>query len=280
MLHHQCITDDGSNARSGETPPTHAMLFLHGILGRGTNWQTIAKRFVAKRPEYAAVLVDLRAHGESLAAIPPDTLAACAEDLGQLVAHLQETKGWSTKAVLGHSFGGKVALAYAEALHAQSAPAATSFIIDSTPSARPSKRGSETVLAVLEALRATEGATYESRRAFVKAMGERGIAQGVAMWLGMNLKSTPQESTLHFGLDLDRIDALLLDYFHADYWETLERGPAHLVIGTRSEVVAQADQARAEAAEGVTVHRLDAGHWVHVDAPQPLVSLLTQYAPN
>src|SRR5438045_3613951 len=41
------------------------MLFLHGIFGTGGNWRTIARRWVALRPTWGAVLVDLRMHGRS-----------------------------------------------------------------------------------------------------------------------------------------------------------------------------------------------------------------------
>jgi len=39
--------------------------FLHGILGRGGNLRTIAKRFVEARPQWTAWLVDMRGHGRS-----------------------------------------------------------------------------------------------------------------------------------------------------------------------------------------------------------------------
>src|SRR5262245_8884848 len=85
--------------------PRGWLLLLHGILGSGANWRTIARRVVTARPELGAVLVDLRMHGRSQGAPPPHTIDTAAGDLVHLAAEL------SLAAVVGHSFGGKVALA-------------------------------------------------------------------------------------------------------------------------------------------------------------------------
>jgi pimeloyl-ACP methyl ester carboxylesterase len=54
LLHVDLVTAAGAT-------PTRAFLFLHGILGQGTNLRTLARRFVEARPMVQAVLVDLRA---------------------------------------------------------------------------------------------------------------------------------------------------------------------------------------------------------------------------
>ena len=81
------------------------IVLLHGIYGRGRNWAAIARALVARRPEWAAALVDLRLHGASPAFNPPHTVAACADDLRDLIARAD---GWPAPAdvVVGHSFGG------------------------------------------------------------------------------------------------------------------------------------------------------------------------------
>jgi esterase len=52
--------------------------------------------------------VDLRLHGGSTGFEPPHTLGAAADDVDRLVEHLD----FHAAAVMGHSFGGKVALLY------------------------------------------------------------------------------------------------------------------------------------------------------------------------
>ena len=91
----------------GDAPATRQVVFLHGIFGSGANWRTFARRLVAERPGWGAVLVDLRMHGTSKDHAPPHTVAACADDLIALEAHLPGR----IAAMIGHSFGGKVTLA-------------------------------------------------------------------------------------------------------------------------------------------------------------------------
>ena len=42
-----------------------ALVMLHGIYGRGRNWQAVARSLVAARPDVACWLVDLPHHGQS-----------------------------------------------------------------------------------------------------------------------------------------------------------------------------------------------------------------------
>ena len=87
------------------------MIFLHGILGTGRNWKTPAKRIVASHPHWQALLVDHRGHGASEEGGEPHDLESCAEDLNQLLHGLS----LRPDVVCGHSFGGKVALAFKKA---------------------------------------------------------------------------------------------------------------------------------------------------------------------
>ena len=54
---------------------------LHGIYGRGRNWQAIAKGVVASRPEYGCWLVDLPYHGASPPASHGDSVSGLAQDV-------------------------------------------------------------------------------------------------------------------------------------------------------------------------------------------------------
>ena len=77
---------------------------------------------------------------------------------------------------------------------------------------------------------------------------------------------------------------LIEDYARTDCWDIVEAPPAGctlgLVIGGESEAFSPSDRERArESPSGipqVSVHLVEgAGHWVHVDAADALVALLT-----
>jgi pimeloyl-ACP methyl ester carboxylesterase len=253
-------------------PSRHA-LFLHGILGSRSNWRSVARAWVDRHAGWGAVLPDLRMHGESQPLDPPHTVASAAADLDELAGELEAP----VELVVGHSFGGKVALAFAE----QHGDIADLWLVDSMPGARPHARGSEDTVAVVSMLESLP-AEWESREAFVERVVEEEQERPTAEWLAMNLERTPHgRYTMH--LDLPAIRAMLEDYFARNLWHVLEHPPSamriHVVIGDRSPVWAPADRARVNDIVArdprVTVHVLDTGHWVHTEAPDALLAAMT-----
>ena len=269
---------------TAEHPPTRWLLFLHGILGSGPNWRTFAKQIVAARPEWGAVLVDLRLHGESQQGFsPPHTLAAAAADVQELIMTLEleaASRGGSVRGVLGHSFGGKVAL---ELARQRNGNLDQLFIIDSTPSARPDGRGSESTRHIVELLTHLPD-EFPDRAAFTAWIEAQGVSRPTAMWLAMNVRPLPQTTRFVFRVDITGIRELLGDYFRVDLWGLLEHPPAeapmqtHLIVGGRSGVVDQADREHARRCPKTTLDVIEeADHWVHVDAPDALRALVLGY---
>jgi len=253
--------------------PERWLLFLHGLLGRGGNWRAIARRLVAARPGWGAALVDLRMHGATQGFPPPHTVAATAEDLLALDGALPGP----VRAVLGHSFGGKVALAY---LVRRGDALDRAVIVDAMPGARPGREGPGTTLDVLGWLGAL--GVIPSRADFIARAREAGYGHALAEWLAMNFRRT--EAGYELALDLGAIRALLDDYFACDLWPVVERPPGalalHLVIGEHSPVWGAGDRARgdriAAGSNGrVIVHRLPTSHWVHAEDPDLLLGVLT-----
>lgn len=271
-LAHSVVQADGSS-------PSRAMLFLHGILGTGANWRSFARRFVVEAPDVAAVLVDLRLHGRSVGFSPPHDLAACAHDL----VALERALAVPVDAVLGHSFGGKVALTYAAL---RGGDLAQCVVVDSNPGPRPDGEGSETTLEILAALERAPKRVAR-REELVSALEREGVSASLARWLAMNLAAEP-EGGFALRLDLDGVRALLDDYFRVDLWHTLEEPPGrvalHFVLGGLSTVMNEPARARLERARLAHPDRLsitridDAGHWVHVDQPEKMTAALVAVA--
>lgn len=87
----------------GSGPP---LIFLHGLYGAGRNWRQIARRFA---DSFTCLLPDARNHGRSFWAEAMD-YASMAQDLKQLLTQ----QGAEPAILVGHSMGGKTAMAFAE----------------------------------------------------------------------------------------------------------------------------------------------------------------------
>lgn len=267
MLAHSLIT-----AKSAD--PDRIMLFLHGILGSRANWRGIARRFVEARTDWAAALVDLREHGDSLGLEGPHSLAAAVEDLESL----ERTLPLPSSGALGHSFGGKLTL---EWLRSRRSPT-EAWVIDASPSPGAADPDSSATAAVLSTLAELPRA-WPSREAFVDALAKAGQPQAIAQWLAMNLRRT-RDGGRRFGPDLEVIGELIADYARTDSWDVIESlrddCTLDLIIGGRSTAFSEADRERlarvSRSISRVSAHVIqEAGHWVHVDAPDAILALLT-----
>jgi pimeloyl-ACP methyl ester carboxylesterase len=252
--------------------PSRWMLVLHGILGSGGNFRSFARRLAVACPAWGFVLVDLRMHGQSQGAPPPHTIASAADDL----VRLREGLGRPVAAVMGHSFGGKVALAYTE--RAAPGELEQAWVLDASPGTRRDRASStEAIVRMLREI----PEPLPSRERFVEIVCGHGHDRAIADWLAMNLRRT--DDGLRLRLDLDAIDALLDSYLGTDLWPVLAeaRGARafHVVVAGRSDAWGPADRAELAALAArepaVRAHVIeDAGHWVHVDAPDALFELM------
>jgi esterase len=261
--------------------PSKWIVFLHGILGSGANWRTFARQIVTAQPAWGALLVDLRLHGDSQDFAPPHTVEAAARDIVE--AYPAATGGaGSVRAILGHSFGGKVAIELARQLaDSPNGPVDQLIVIDSTPGARPDYRGSSSVREIVEMLLQVPQ-EFPDRNAFTAWVEERGVSRPVAMWLAMNVRPVTNTTRFEFRLDVPAIRTMMEDYFERDLWPVLESPPGemttHLIAGEKSDVLDEADRERGRALARTTVDVLpNAGHWVHVDAPNELRELVLGY---
>lgn len=257
---------------TGGGTPSSWLLMLHGIYGAGRNWGQVARRVARRRDDWGALLVDLRQHGDSQGFPPPHTIAAAAQDL----VHLVRSSGLRAAAVLGHSFGGKVALRYARE---EPPDLEQVWVVDSIPESR-APEGS--AWEMLGALRRVPHA-YESRDDAIEALAGQGIAPPVAQWMVTNLEW--RDGRYQWRIDFDDMEALLRDFFDTDLWSVVEEPPpgvaVHFVRATQSAVMAQS-VARIRAAgerTRVTVHDVEGGHWLNADNPDALVDLLVRELP-
>lgn len=243
---------------------------IHGIMGSGRNWATMSRRLLAALPHWRFVTVDLRGHGDSHGQDDSDTVAACAADLAALADHL----GMEPKALIAHSFGGKVALQYA----AQRPPSLENvWCLDSSPF----RLSSEATALVDAVLRAAQMAPMPvaHRLAMVPYFESQGFSRSVGAWMTTNLKRADNGFVWRF--DLARIQKLLDDYRHLDCWAGLESEgrttTVNWVLASRSTWWQNGMEPRLRALNASRVNVLpNSGHWVHIDNPDGLLSLICE----
>jgi pimeloyl-ACP methyl ester carboxylesterase len=276
QLHHRLIEPSGARKTA---------FVLHGVLGSGQNFSRFIQRLSRERPEYRYYLLDLRHHGQSAGAPPPNTLAACAADL-KAFAH---AIGHEPEVVIGHSFGGKVAIEYARQWQAEADGRGSSeleqvWVLDAVPGAQGATDTNE-ISRVVSAVRSVP-VPAASRREVVQHLTEQsGLSSGLAEWMATNLKREGEAYTWVF--DLDAIEELMRDYYRVDLWSYLEqareRPEFQLVVAERSDRWTPELRAKGRALPAsarVIYHELpDAGHWVHVDNPDALLALMRDNLP-
>lgn len=250
------------------------LLVLHGFLGAGRNWSSFAHRLVDLRPDWEVSLVDLRLHGDSLDVAPPHSVARAAED----VIAIADAADRSV-ALLGHSFGGKVALAALDRLRH---PPVQGWVIDSTPSVSAGGGSASRMLERLE----SSPSDFPDRDSGVRWIMDGGFDEPTARWMATNLERS--EEGFRWRLDPIGLRSLLDDFLATDAWSVLEDPPRgteiHVVRARSSTILSPTDVERLEriAARGepVELHELKGGHWLHIDNPDGLLDLLSRRLPR
>ncbi|HTV02290.1 MAG TPA: alpha/beta hydrolase [Luteitalea sp.] len=262
-----------------ETPGPRSLLMLHGIYGRGRNWQAVARVLVERRPDWSCWLVDLRHHGDATSGPGVGTL----DDLASDIETWSAASGVVPDAVLGHSFGGKVALAYAGR---QASRPLQTWVIDSTPDAKAPGGSAWGMLAVVRGL----PATFATRQEAIAGIEAGGFETGVAQWMSTNL--VREGEGFRWRLDFDVMEQLLHEFFRTPCWDVLAPGSSqhdvHIVKASRSSVITPEVVTRLRSLEArgtgdhasVHLHEREGGHWIHAESPGVIVDLLAEWLPR
>jgi pimeloyl-ACP methyl ester carboxylesterase len=241
-------------------------VLLHGFLGSGRNLRSLAVAWNEAAPHRRFLLPDLTGHGTS----PALPLGADLNTLARDVVDTAREVGFTGPLELvGHSLGGRVALAASLAFPRE---VVSVTLLDITPSPVPIDL-SESGMVLNVLLEAPD--TAPSRRDMRAELTKRGLSDALADWLVMNLTTVP-EGGVRWRFDRQALHELHGRANPMDLWPAVERPGARVrcIRGGRARYVTDADVARMEAA-GCPVETLPGvGHFVHVEALQPLLQWL------
>ena len=244
------------------------LVFLHGLFGQGKNWTSLAKELsVAAR----VTLLDLPDHGRS-----PWSAAISFPAMADRVAAQLSGTG-EPYAVVGHSMGGKVAMALA-LLH----PGLVErlCVVDVAPVPTGPMSSFATYVA---AMRSVDLEHLPDRAAAEAVLAPSVPDPVIRGFLLQNLRRDGarwrwQMNLRLLGDQLDRI-AGWPDLTAAPHRAAPYPGPVLWVAGSRSDYIqpAHAPAMRALFPRVQTVTVKGAGHWVHADQPQVFAAVLRRF---
>ncbi|ONK63298.1 uncharacterized protein A4U43_C07F13520 [Asparagus officinalis] len=268
-------------------------VLLHGILGSRKNWGSFAKRLAQEFPLWQFLLVDLRSHGDSasISKRGPHTVAAAALDVLKLVGQLKLTP----RVLVGHSFGGKVALSMVDQAAKPLARPVRVWVLDSTPGkVRPGGSGEDHPGELIEFLSKLPR-EISSKQEVLNSLVQQGFSMDVARWVVTNLRPSNNTGSLSsrgfsWVFDLKGIAEMFKSYEETNLWKIVENVPrgvhVNFLKAERSlhrwaledlQRIHAAEELASDESAGVEMHVLeDAGHWVQADNPDGLFKFLSK----
>lgn len=246
----------------GDGPPT---LILHGLFGRRRNWQAIQKRLA---DDTRIITADLRNHGDS----PWDgtmNYEAMAEDIAALIKGLDA----GPVIVVGHSMGGKAAMALA-----LSEPELVNglMVIDIAPVRYDHEYGP-----YIEAMRCVPLNELSRRSDAEKYMEDVISDRSIRAFLLQNLAQ--ENDKIAWQVNLDAVENGLpeiLDFPGAlgDPYE----GPTLMLRGGSSDFVLDEHHTAIEALFPMATHAVveNAGHWIHAEKPAEVIDQIKSFINN
>lgn len=238
------------------------VIILHGLFGASDNWLTISKKLGDR---FTIYLPDLRNHGSSPHSEVFD-YQAMTEDLRELI----EENGLGQPAVVGHSMGGKAAMALASAYPKL---VRQLVVVDIAPRAYPVHHQT-----ILQAYHSVPLDTLTSRKEAEDIMARLIPDMGTRQFLLKNL-GRDAEGRFSWKMNLPVITEKIAEVVAEIRFEQPFTAPALFIRGDRSDYIREAD--RAEITRSFPNSSLltvsNAGHWVHAEQPEVVYRALLDF---
>jgi pimeloyl-ACP methyl ester carboxylesterase len=235
----------------GEGKP---FIILHGFLGMGDNWKTLAKQF--SESNFEMHLVDQRNHGRSFHSDDFD-YELMADDL----KFYCDENDLSDIVLLGHSMGGKTAMTFATKY-----PELVSklLVADISPRYYPVHHD-----AILEGLSRLDFSEIKSRGQADKVLSNYVTEIGTRMFLLKNLYWV-EKGQLGLRINLEVLKQNVSEVGEAlPIHSTFEKATLFL-RGDKSEYIGESDEAiiNRHFLNSKIVTIANAGHWLHAENPK------------
>jgi pimeloyl-ACP methyl ester carboxylesterase len=248
-----------TEAGQGDGPP---VVLLHGLLGAGQNFGAIQKALAAEGRRVLAL--DLRNHGAS-----PHAATMSYPEMAEDVAETLAAEGATPAAVIGHSMGGKVAMALALAHPAR---VERLMVADIAPVTYPTPVFTRYVAA----MRAIPLRPGLSRRDADAALVEAVPSAPLRGFLLQNLLFTADPPRWRVALDV-----IAAEMGAIGGWPDPPGrydGAVTVLAGDASDYIRPEHHARFRALFPAAVFEtMAAGHWLHAENPQAFLAAVRRF---
>jgi len=243
--------------QSGEGPP---VVLLHGLFGAARNFGIVQR---ALAPRFRVIALDMRNHGDS-----PHGADMRYPTLAGDVRETLQSLGIEQAAVVGHSMGGKAAMALA-----LTAPETVARVLVSDIAPTAYQHGGAAIAEAMQAIALTPSLT---RREADAALTWAVPGADIRAFLLQNLRFG---ASPHWRIGLPEIAAAIPDL---EGWIDLPgayQGPSLFVSGANSDYLLPEHRPVIKSlfpsARFVAVK--NAGHWVHADKPAEFLAVLEAF---
>lgn len=239
------------------------VIFLHGLFGAAKNWTTIAKQLEG---EYRVIALDLPNHGQS-----PWVATMHLSDMAEAVARFMTSQGLQGVPIIGHSLGGKVAMALA-LCHQE--VVGRLLVSDIAPVAYP-----RTLSHYVEAMQGLDLSGEKRRKRLSEDLKKAVEEPGIRAFLLSNLR--PSGGGFEWQVNLEAIANGMADImgFSASLDEQVYDGLTLFVRGQKSDYIRPSHHGHIKRlfpkSKIVTVKK--AGHWIHADQPDAFYEITKSF---
>ncbi|KIY47066.1 alpha/beta-hydrolase [Fistulina hepatica ATCC 64428] len=255
------------------------LVILHGLFGSKRNWLSLSKAFMrdVKRPVYA---LDLRNHGES-----PHKAPMTYVDMAADVTNFLHEHSLRDITLIGHSMGGKVAMAVALSSSLPSGTLETLIVEDIAP---VKGRLDGDFIKYVKAMKRVEQSNVSTRKEVIEILGQAEKTDqrsptkdpAVLQFLSTNIQFPPAVEKLRFIIPLDILEQYVpsLGDFPYDPTENQWSGPTLFVKGEHSRFINDRNVGcTKEFFPNSEVVSLPTGHWVHAQRPHDFKDVVLKF---
>lgn len=243
-----------------------ALVFLHGLFGSKTNFNSIAKA-LAQQTGRRVLTVDARNHGDSPHS-PDMSYEAMIQDLQDLLPQL----GLVPCVLIGHSMGGKTAM-----LLALQRPDLVERLVavDISPVNTTPSSDFPAYMAAMKAIDIPEKVT----RSFARTLADKqlsSIVQDTAVRAFLLTNLVEADGRFVWRVNLDALAQHVKEIMAFPPRQEPYRGPTLFLLGANSDFVQPSHHPEIKRLfPGAQIQTLpDAGHWVHADRPHDFMAAI------